>query len=108
MSARDSTDEPPESPRSGAFVDEPFTAALSRATREQLWLLVNVTDASSPACWTMAQTTWRDCRGVGDHPARGRPVPRRQRARAARRLSGTAACVALAGVVGRHRGERRG
>jgi len=60
MSAGNSTDEPPESARSGPFADEPFTAALSRATREQRWLLVNVTDASSPACWTMAQTTWRD------------------------------------------------
>jgi hypothetical protein len=60
MSAGDSTDEPPESAPPGPFVDEPFAAALSRATREQRWLLVNVTDASSPACWPMAQRTWRD------------------------------------------------
>src|SRR6478752_160023 len=60
MSEADRPDEPPESPQSATFVDEPFTAALIRATREQRWLLVNVTDASSPTCWTMAQTTWRD------------------------------------------------
>ena len=60
MREGDAPDEPPESRRSPAFVGEPFANALSRATAEQRWLLVNVTDASSPACWTMAQTTWRD------------------------------------------------
>jgi len=45
---------------SATFSDEPFADALARAEAEQRWLVVNLTDASSPACWTMAQTTWRD------------------------------------------------
>ena len=65
MSEADAPDDPPESPRSAIFVDEAFTDALNRATAEQRWLLVNVTDASSPACWTMAQTTWRDRSVIG-------------------------------------------
>ena len=65
MSEAHRPDEPPNPSRSAAFVDESFTIAVSRATAEQRWLLVNVTDASSPTCWTMAQTAWRD-RGVID------------------------------------------
>src|SRR6478736_2110879 len=60
MSDADRPDEPSEPSRSAALVDEPLEIALSRATAETRWLLVNVTDASSPTCWPMAQTTWRD------------------------------------------------
>ena len=60
MSDADRPDEPSEPARSAAFGDEPLTIALSRAAAETRWLLVNLTDSSSPTCWPMAQTTWRD------------------------------------------------
>jgi hypothetical protein len=51
---------PPVLVPSAPFSAERFVDSLGRAKAEQRWLVVNLTDASSPACWTMAQTTWRD------------------------------------------------
>jgi hypothetical protein len=62
----------PEAASSGRatpFADQRFEPALARANDEGRWLLVDVTDTSSPACWPMTQV-WRDkeiAAWVGDH-----------------------------------------
>jgi hypothetical protein len=45
---------------SAAFTNNGFADALARAQTEKRWLLVEVVDASTPASWAAAYTTWRD------------------------------------------------
>ena len=49
-----------ERERPAAFSDESFLTALARASAEQRWLLVEVTDASKAIAWATLYTTWRD------------------------------------------------
>ena len=52
--------EPHAFARPAAFSDEPFEAALARATAERRWLLVDLVDAANPVSWAAVFTTWRD------------------------------------------------
>jgi hypothetical protein len=42
------------------FSDAPLAALIERAEAEGRWLVVDVTDATNPACHAVAYTTWRD------------------------------------------------
>lgn len=52
--------QPRQMQRPPIFSDEPFEAARARAAVEKRWLVVDVTDARSAACWAVCYTAWRD------------------------------------------------
>jgi hypothetical protein len=51
--------------RPPVFENAPLTSLKTRANREELWLIVSVTAASSEVCKVMDQISWRDERVLG-------------------------------------------